>query len=65
MYIDIDYEKLRSDLIDYYGSAMMYNPMAVVELGIVESASFDKLIDIAIQNGFDLNKYEKQKIKKY
>ena len=64
MYTDIDYDILRKDLIDYYGTAMMYNPMAVVELGIVENASYEKLIEIAIKNGFDLTNYENQKIKK-
>ena len=59
--MEIDYEKLRSDLIDYYGPAMMYNPMAVVELSEVENAANDKLVQIALQNGFDLNNYEKQK----
>lgn len=58
---DIDYEKLRNDLIDYYGTAMMCNPMAVIELSDVENASIDKLIQIAIQNGFDLSDYEKSK----
>ena len=58
---DIDYEKLRSDLIDYFGTAIACNPMAVIELSDVESASIDKLIQIAIQNGFDLSNYEKSK----
>ena len=58
---DIDYEKLRSDLIDYYGTAIAYNPMAVIELSDVENASTDKLVQIAMQNGFDLSDYEKSK----
>lgn len=57
----IDYERLRRDLIDYFGTAMIYNPIAVVELGEVENASIDKLVQIAIQNGFDLSDYENQK----
>ena len=64
MYIEIDYEKLRSDLIDYYGSAMTCNPMAVIELSNVQTASNEKLVQIAIKNGFNLYDYEKGKINK-
>jgi vacuolar-type H+-ATPase subunit B/Vma2 len=60
---DIDYEKLRSDLIDYYGTAIAYNPMAVIELGEVENASINKLVQIAMQNGFDLSDYDERCIK--
>lgn len=60
MYENIDFERLRSDLMDYYGAAMMYYPVAVIELTNVETASNDKLIQIAMQNGFDLSNYEKQ-----
>ena len=65
MYIEIDYEKLRSDLIDYYGSAMTCNPMAVIELYNVQTASNEKLVQIAIKNGFNLYDYEKGKTKSY
>lgn len=58
---DLDYERLRSDLIDYYGTAIAYNPMAVIELSDVENATDEKLVQIAIQNGFDLSDYEIQK----
>ena len=61
MYMGIDYDKLREDLIDYFGTAMTYNPMAVIELSDVESASDYKLEQIAIKNGFDLDNYSKQK----
>ena len=65
MYIEIDYEKLRSNLIDYYGSAMSYNPMAVIELCNVETASNDRLVEIALKNNFNLCDYEKEKTKRY
>lgn len=61
MYEQIDYDRLREDLIDYFGTAMIYNPMAVIELSDVENASDYKLEQIAIKNGFDLSDYEKQK----
>ena len=59
--MEIDYEKLRNDLIDYFGTAMMYNPMAIEELNVVERVSDDMLIQVAIQNGFDLTNYQKQR----
>jgi len=65
MYDNIDYESLRRDLIDYFGTAMMYNPIAVIELSEVETASNSKLVQIAIQNGFNLENYIDQKIKRY
>ena len=57
----MDYERLRNDLIDYFGTAIGFNPAAIIELSMVESVSNDKLIDIAIKNGFDLSDYESQK----
>lgn len=57
----IDYEKLRKDLIDYFGSAMAFNPIAMADLVRVESASDDELVEIARKCNFDLNKYYKNK----
>lgn len=58
--MDIDYEKLRSDLMDYFGTAMFSGlPMSIVDLSDVEIASNDELIQIAKKNGFDLTKYQK------
>ena len=54
----IDIEKLRGDLIDYFGTAMQYNPVALMDLTKVENASPDELINIALKNGFDLEYYE-------
>ena len=61
---EIDYEKLREDLIDYYGTAS-YNgfPMAIIELSNVENASYEELINIAIKNNFNLNNYKKEEIR--
>ena len=57
--MEIDYEKLRSDLIDYFGTAMFSGlPMAIVDLNKVETASFNELIEIAITNNWDLTKYQ-------
>ena len=54
----IDYERLRNDLIDYFGTAMTFNPMAMSDLISVERASNDELVEIALKNNFDLNKYK-------
>ena len=56
--MNIDIEKLRSDLIDYFGTAMASGfGMAVTDLSRVERASDEELINIALDCGFDLNDY--------
>ena len=54
----IDVEALRHDLIDYFGTAISYNPIAMADLVRVEAASDYEIVDIAIKNGFDISKYE-------
>ena len=57
--MNIDYEKLRSDLIDYFGSAMFSElSMAIVDLSKIETASNNELIEIAIKNNWDITKYQ-------
>ena len=57
--MDIDISKLRSDLEDYYGSAMFSGfPAAVVELTQVENASPQELVELSRRAGLDLNDYE-------
>lgn len=54
----MDYEKLRKDLIEYFGSAMYSGfPMAVIEVIDIEYASNKQLIKYANVAGFDLSKY--------
>ncbi len=55
--MELDFERLRDDLINYYGTAMSYYPQAVIELSNVERASNNELISIALKNGFDLEEY--------
>lgn len=57
MEVEIDIEKLRSDLKDYFGSAMGFFPVAIMDLIKVQNASPEELINIALKNNFDLNKY--------
>ncbi len=55
----MNYDKLRGDLRDYYGTAMFNgNPMAMMELEEVERASNADLERIARNNNFDLSKYD-------
>ena len=57
MEVEIDIEKLRSDLIDYFGTASSMFPVATINLVEVETCSPEKLIEIAIKNNFDLSNY--------
>lgn len=57
---EIDFERLREDLVDYFGTAMFAGfPVAVVDVTQVEMATNEQLIQIAQANGFDLNNYTK------
>lgn len=57
MNIIIDIDKLRKDLIDYYGTATSFNPVVYLDLIKIEKASDQELIDIAIKNNINLNDY--------
>ena len=59
--MNIDYEKLREDLIDYFGSAIGIFQVAIIDVTRVENASNLELLQIAKQNGFDLSEYELSK----
>lgn len=54
----IDIEKLRRDLIDYYGTVAQIYPVAIMELSQVENCSEEELINIALKLSFNLNDYE-------
>ena len=57
--MDIDISKLRSDLVDYYGSAAFSGlPMALVELSQAENGSPQELVELSQRAGFDLRDYE-------
>lgn len=64
-YINLDIEKLRKDLINYYGTAMFTSSLlAIVDLSKIENMTDEQLIDFAKENKIDLKKYQKQKIYK-
>lgn len=56
--MNIDIDKLREDLINYFGTAMASGfGMAVMDLSRVERASDEEVIKIALECGFDLDDY--------
>lgn len=57
MDIKIDVESLRSDLLNYYGTATPIFPMAMMDVINVEKASLEELIEIAQKNNIDINDY--------
>ena len=55
---EIDIERLRKDLLDYFGTALFtVSPLAIMELNKLERANPEELINLAINNNFNLNKY--------
>jgi hypothetical protein len=55
----LDYDRLRRDLVDYYGTAMYSGfPMAMMELEQVKRASETELEKFAKKAGVDLRKYQ-------
>ena len=54
----INVEELKEDLINYFGSAIYSaSPLAMMKLTKIEKATEEELIQMAIDNNFDLNKY--------
>ena len=57
--MSINVEKLRRDLINYYGTATFNGmPNAMIEVIDIERASVEELAIFANQAGFDLEDYE-------
>ena len=56
--MNIDFIRLREVLINYFGTAVYLNPLAQMDLIEVENASNEKLLEIAINNGFDLENFK-------
>ena len=55
---NIDFELLRSDLLNYFGTAINFFPNATMDVIEVQNASYDELIRIAIENNFNLDNYK-------
>ena len=58
--MELNIERLRNDLINYYGSASTIYPVALSNVIEVDSASDERLIEIALSNRFDLSRYEEE-----
>ena len=55
---DIDVETLRNDLINkFLGFAFMVSPVGFMDVAEVENATPEELVEIAINNGLDLENY--------
>lgn len=58
---NIDYNRLREDLIEYFGTAMFNGfPLAIIEISKIEYATDEELIDMAQKNNFNLEKYTRE-----
>ena len=58
MYNEIDYESLRQDLMNYFGTAIASGmPQAVIDLTRVENANDEELLNIARENNININNY--------
>lgn len=58
MYENLNIERIRNDLINYYGTAIFNaSPLAIIELSKIEKATDEEIIKIAKKNHVDLNKY--------
>ena len=58
--MEINTKRLRADLKDYYGTAMLGGfPMAVMEMDVVDRASDEELVKLAEKVGLDSRKYYK------
>ena len=59
---EIDIERLRSDLADEFGAADNSGfPVAMVDVFDLENATDEEVIGKALNMGYDLNKYQKNK----
>ena len=63
--MEIDYERLRRDLLNYFGSATPYFKAAYIDVMRVENASDYELELIANDYGFDLNNYTQEEDNEY
>lgn len=56
---EIDFYRLREDLINYFGTAVVSaSPLALADLSRVENADGEELLDIAIEIGLNLSNYK-------
>lgn len=57
--MEINTNRLRADLKDYYGTAMFGGfPMAVMEMKVIERGDDEDLLELAEKSGIDIRKYK-------
>lgn len=56
---EYDIERLRNELIDYYGTASMIYLAAWADLMKVKNASDEEILQIALADGYNLDNYKK------
>lgn len=54
--ITVDTDAIRRDLIDWFGASDL--SFRMVMLGIIESASPEHIVEMALNEGWDLTKYQ-------
>ena len=57
MMVEIDVERLRKDLINYFGPAVSYNPNAMGDIINIENATPQELVRIVDKTSLDINDY--------
>lgn len=58
-YKDCDYEQLRNDLIEYYGTASEIYSDLRLYVDYLKNASEEEVVKIALNAGINLNSYNK------
>ena len=60
--MNIDVERLRRDLIDYYGTAIYtINPVAIMDVYRMQNYTDKQIIEHALKLNIDLEKYIKRR----
>ncbi len=56
--MEIDVDRLKKDLKDYYGTAMVnVSPLAMIDLSKIDNMSLDELVEMAQSIGLDIEEY--------
>ena len=61
--MEIDFERLRHDLLDYFGSATPFFTIAMADVIRIEKASDIELLNIINETDLDINNYIYSKTK--
>lgn len=56
---NIDIEKLRNYLINYYGTASTFYPQAIYDVIELENGTEEKVLKLALKNNININNFKK------